>query len=109
MTPQYRTAAETAARVHALEAQIDTTLALAGELIASLPHARSELGLAATMGQPVFVNAGLIISHLTAARGSAVDAHNGLEAVRRKLGLDPSLSGQQRKDDDAAVVPLRAA
>lgn len=77
---------------HALaeaETAIDQALMKSSRLLALLPEMRTAAGLSAVVGQPVFAAAARAGAHLVDARGAMVEGHNGLEALRRAMRLDP--------------------
>ena len=92
-------AIETKRKLQAFEALLDQTIASGAELMAHLPRARVEAGLSATYGQKIFASSSAALSHLTDARGAAVEAHRGCEALQRTLRVKMGPPDQQKPGD----------
>lgn len=71
----------------AFENAIDTALGMAGKLSESLTSARIEGNVSAVVGQDAFDGLSEAVAALTAARRGAVQAHQGLDAAKNRLGL----------------------
>ena len=89
MTDRQAVATETSAALFAAEAAIDEAIARTGAYFAQLPSMRIAAGLSAVAGQGVFASAAQAGAFLANARGAVVESHNGLEALRRAMRLDP--------------------
>lgn len=88
MLKQRRAAAEKVAKVlHGAEAAVDGALVEAAALVGTLPVARMEAGLAATIGQEAIERAMEALGALTEARAKLVAAHEALYEVQQRMGL----------------------
>lgn len=92
------------------EAAIDTALAAASGLVALLPTARLDAGVAAEIGQDAIEHAMKTANALVAARGGIVEAHRQLAKTRYEVGLRAiSFGGLMPKASDLQVVPTANA
>ncbi len=80
-------ASSVANHLFALEDAIDTALAKAGELTASIPAARTQARLSAVVGQDAFEQVAASLSRLVEARKHIIDAHHHLAETRDQMGL----------------------
>jgi len=80
-------------RVFATEAAVDTALAEAMALIASMAEARKELGLAATVGDAATAKVAEAVSILADARSSIVAAHGELADLKLRVGIRTKMIG----------------
>lgn len=69
------------------EEAVDTTLALMGDLIAAMPRARLEAGLAAGVGQQAVDRVLEAASGMASARRSLIAAHEALAEAKDQVGL----------------------
>jgi hypothetical protein len=69
------------------EEAVDTTLALMGDLIAAMPRARLEAGLAAGVGQQAVDRVLEAASGMASARRSLIAAHEALADAKDQIGL----------------------
>jgi pyridoxal/pyridoxine/pyridoxamine kinase len=69
------------------EEAVDTTLALMGDLIAAMPRARLEAGLAARVGQQAVDRVLEAASGMASARRSLIAAHEALAEAKDQVGL----------------------
>jgi hypothetical protein len=69
------------------EVAVDTTLALMGDLIAAMPRARLEAGLAAGVGQQAVDRVLEAASGMASARRSLIAAHEALVDAKDQIGL----------------------
>jgi hypothetical protein len=69
------------------EEAVDTTLALMGDLIAAMPRARLEAGLAAGVGQQAVDRVLEAASGMATARRSLIAAHEALAQAKDQIGL----------------------
>lgn len=90
-----------ATRLYALETAIDAALSEASELAAALPRARAQSYLSAVTGQKAFDQTAATLVALTSARGHAVQTHQTLAALARRLGLDDLAIGPLDKPEDS--------
>lgn len=89
----------------ALERDLDVALCAYAELLSSIVEARREIGVSAVVGHDqVFGRVPALGASIIAARGGAVDLHNGLEAVQRKLNIRMG-PPQEKGTDDVVYEP----
>jgi hypothetical protein len=69
------------------EVAVDTTLALMRDLIAAMPRARLEAGLAARVGQQAVDRVLEAASGMASARRSLIAAHEALAEAKDQVGL----------------------
>jgi len=69
------------------EEAVDTTLALMGDLIAAMPRARLEAGLAACVGQQAVDRVLEAASGMASARRSLIAVHEALAQAKDEVGL----------------------
>ena len=80
-------AEQLASRLFTTEEAVDTTLALMGDLIAAMPRARLEAGLAAGVGQQAVDRVLEAASGMAHARRSLIAAHAALAEAKDQVGL----------------------
>ncbi len=80
-------AEQLATQLFTTEEAVDTTLALMGDLIAAMPRARLEAGLAAGVGQQAVDRVLEAASGMANARRSLIAAHEALAEAKDKVGL----------------------
>lgn len=80
-------AEQLASRLFTTEEAVDTTLALMGDLIAAMPRARLEAGLAVGVGQQAVDRVLEAASGMAHARRSLIAAHEALAEARDQVGL----------------------
>lgn len=80
-------AEQLASRLFTTEEAVDTTLALMGDLIAAMPRARLEAGLAAGVGQQAVDRVLEAASGMAHARRSLIAAHEALAEAKDGVGL----------------------
>lgn len=88
MLKQRRDAAQQVAeRLFAAEKAIDTALRCAAELNATIPVARTDANLSATVGQDAIESAAEAFASLVQARRRMVEAHHRLDETKTRIGL----------------------
>lgn len=88
MLKQRRDAVQQVAdRLFAAEKAIDLALRCAAELNATMPTARSEANLAASVGQDALERAADAFASLVQARRQMVEAHQRLDETKTQIGL----------------------
>ena len=88
MLRQRREAAQQVAdRLFAAEKAIDAALTCAAELNATMPVARTDANLAATVGQDALERAAEAFASLVQARRQIVEAHQRLDETKTRIGL----------------------
>jgi hypothetical protein len=80
-------AEQLASRLFTTEEAVDTTLALMGDLIAAMPRARLDAGLAVGVGQQAVDRVLEAASGMAHARRSLIAAHEALAEARDQVGL----------------------
>jgi hypothetical protein len=80
-------AEQLATHLFTTEEAIDTTLALMGDLIAAMPRARLEAGIAAGVGQQAVDHVLEAASGMAHARRSLIAAHGALAVAKDQVGL----------------------
>jgi len=80
-------AEQLAGQLFTTEEAVDTTLALMGDLIAAMPRARLEAGLAAGVGQQAVDHVLEAASGMAHARRSLIAAHGALAEAKDQVGL----------------------
>lgn len=80
-------AEQLASRLFTTEEAVDTTLALMGDLIAAMPRARLEAGLALGVGQQAVDRVLEAASGMAHARRSLIAAHEALAQAKDHVGL----------------------
>ena len=98
------TAEKTAAHLYRAEIALDGALREVSSLLASLPDARADAGLAATVGRSIYRHLGASLEGLIAARDGLCDAHEDLGRLARVLRIDPVAIGPTDKPDDDPPV-----
>jgi hypothetical protein len=78
MNQRIEVAQNVASRLFAVEEAIDTALACAADLIGTMPHARQQIGVSASVGQPAIEQVIASMSMLAEARRQMVAAHQSL-------------------------------
>ena len=78
---------ELAAKLGAVETQLDHTLIAAGALLSALPDARFRAKLSAVVGQDALDLVVQATAILSQARGKMVEAHHALAATGQEIGV----------------------
>lgn len=85
--------------LHSTEAAIDAAMVEAARLMQTMIEARSELGLAATVGAGAMTRVVGSVAELGQARAEIVEAHNELNALRLRMGMRTSMIGGLEKPE----------
>lgn len=104
-------AEQLASHLFTTEEAVDTTLALMGDLIAAMPRARLEAGLAAGVGQQAVDHVLEAASGMAHARRSLIAAHGALAEAKDQVGLRRVTlvgGGDKPGDDVPRTGQLRA-
>ena len=80
-------AKKVANQLFAVETAIEAALTAAAEFTASLPQARAQAKLSATVGQDVFDATLATLASLNDARRNIVAVHTGLDETRTRMGM----------------------
>ena len=80
-------AKKVANQLFAVETAIEAALTAAAEFTASLPQARAQAKLSATVGQDVFDATLATLASLNDARRNIVAVHTGLDETRLRMGM----------------------
>lgn len=93
------------------EDTIDTSIATAANLIATIVDARLKAGVAPEIGHDAFMRAAASLAALTEARDQVVACHKQLAVTRDIQGIDPSEAGCTIKVPAGrlSVIPTREA
>ena len=97
--------ARVAGQLYAAEDAIDLAVRELALLAALLPAARIEAHVSAVTGQAVVESTAAGLRSLAEARGHVVQAHHGLAAVARSMGLETLAVGPVDKPEDRATRP----
>ena len=84
---------EVAAKLGAVEQQIDQTLIAAGALLSALPDARVRARLSAVVGQDALALIAQMTVILSEARGKLVEAHHALAETGEQIGVGKITAG----------------
>ena len=84
---------ELAAKLGAVETQLDHTLIAAGALLAALPDARFRAKLSAVVGQDALDLVVQATAILSQARGKMVEAHHALAETGEQIGVGRIIAG----------------
>jgi len=88
MLKERREAAQKVAdRLFAVENAIDVAIAMAAELNAAMPVARTDARLSAVVGHDAMKSAAASFASLIKARQKMVEAHHQLDATKDQIGL----------------------
>lgn len=106
-----------AAKLHAVERNIDDTLVLAAELMVEMRGACSDLNLSAQISDGAFAKLVEAMAELQSARTSVVASHKRMEKIRDAIGLrtvaTPGIKGptglyEETLEMNASVARIRA-
>ena len=97
-----------ATRLHEAEAGVEDTIVKTSALLAGLYEAKTELGLAGTVGAEETARVGRALAHMQAAHEEMVGTHHGLGAIARLLRIPVKLtawkpSTQAEVENDVAA------
>lgn len=104
-------AEQLASHLFTTEQAVDNTLALMGDLIAALPRARLEAGLAAGVGQDAVDQVLEAASGMAQVRRALIAAHQSLAEAKDQVGLRRVTlvgGGDKSTDDVPRTGQLRA-
>ena len=91
-----------ASKLRSAEHSIDAALVEASELVSELLRARSDIGLAANVGDPALVKLTAALSALSEARTSMVSAHSELAEVQLRIGIRTRMDIEDKAEPTTA-------
>jgi len=93
-----------ATKLRSAEHSIDTALVEASELVAELLRARTEVGLAANVGDVALTKIMAAMSALSEARTSMVAGHSELAEVQLRLGIRTRMTVEDKAEPETAEL-----
>ena len=96
-----------ASKLRSAEHSIDAALIEASELVSELLRARSEVGLAANVGDVAIAKVSAALSALSEARTSVVAAHSDLAEVQLRIGIRTRMDVEDKAEPTTASADLR--
>ncbi len=93
-----------ATKLRSVEHSVDKALIEASELVAELLRARTELGLAANVGDPALTKITAAMTALSEARTSMVAGHAELAEVQQRLGIRMSQGVEDKVENEQPGV-----
>jgi hypothetical protein len=93
-----------ASKLRSAEHSIDAALVEASELVAELLRARTEVGLAANVGDVALTKIMAAMSALSEARTSMVAGHAELAEVQLRLGIRTRMTVEDKAEPETAEL-----
>lgn len=93
-----------ATKLRSAEHSIDSALVEASELVAELLRARTEVGLAANVGDAALTKIMAAMSALSEARTAMVAGHGELAEVQLRLGIRTRMSVEDKAEPETAQL-----
>lgn len=92
---------------HLGEAEMALTLSMAktAKLLEAMVIAQGQMNLSHVMVEPAMRRVTNTLSTIGQAHSELIAAHNRLDQLQRRLGLEPVASGGMEKEDDGTVTP----
>ena len=96
-----------ASKLRSAEHSIDAALIEASELVSELLRARSDVGLAANVGDVAMTKLTAALSALSEARTSMVGAHSELAEVQLRVGIRTRMDVEDKAEPTTAKADIR--
>jgi len=93
-----------ATKLRSAEHSIDAALIEASELVSELLRARTEVGVAANVGDAAMAKLTAALSALSDARTSMVGAHSELADVQLRLNIRTSMTVEDKAEPTSAAL-----
>jgi len=96
---------------HMYEAEMALTLSMAkaAKLLEAMVIAQGQMNLSHVMVEPAMRRVTGALATIGQAHSELTSAHNRLDQLQKRLGLQPVAGGGMEKEDDGAVPPPHGA